>query len=333
MLYPHCNPFRQVVDLSGFWDLRFDPEGQGDQSGWAEGFAGGRPVAVPASWNDQFEDGRDYLGPTWCQTRFDLPWGWDVARQRIVLRFGSVNYMAAVWLNGVRLGQHEGGHLPFEFDVTPHVKREGNLIVARVEGELAPDRVPPGKVPPDPQHMFVDQRENWPPSSFDFFPFCGIQRPVLLCALPRAAIADTSVTTDIGGKNGLVRVQVTQSEGTSAIARVAVRGTRVTAEAAFSGAAAEVVLTVPDATVWSPGSPHLYDLAVELASGDKILDRYILPIGIRTIKVEGDTLVLNGKPIYLRGFGRHEDFPVTGRGLLPAVIVKDYAMMKWIGAN
>ena len=150
MLYPQYNPFRQVIDLSGFWDLRFDPEGQGDRSGWAEGFASGRPVAVPASWNDQFEDGRDFLGPTWYQTCFDLPWGWDAARQHIALRFGSVNYMTQVWLNGMPLGQHEGGHLPFEFDVTPQVRSEGNLLVVRVEGELAPDRVPPGNVPPDP---------------------------------------------------------------------------------------------------------------------------------------------------------------------------------------
>jgi beta-glucuronidase len=58
-----------------------------------------------------------------------------------------------------------------------------------------------------------------------------------------------------------------------------------------------------------------------------------LPIGIRTIAVEGDALLLNGKPIYLKGFGRHEDFPIAGRGMVPAVIVKDYALMKWVGAN
>ena len=84
--------------------------------------------------------------------------------------------MAEAWLNGTRLGCHEGGHLPFEFELTPHIRREGNVLVVRVEGELAPDRVPPGNVPPDPQHMFLDQRENYPPASFDFFPFCGIQR-------------------------------------------------------------------------------------------------------------------------------------------------------------
>ena len=331
MLYPQSNPYRQCVDLSGFWDLRFDLEEQGLQAGWVRGFPDGHPAAVPASWNDQFEDGRDYLGNTWYQTRFDLPWGWDAARQRIVLHFGSVNYMAEVWLNGVRLGQHEGGHLPFEFEIMPHVKREGNVLVVRVEGELAPDRVPPGNVPLDPRHTFATP--NYPPTTFDFFPFCGIQRPVLLYATPQQAIADLTVITEIAGRDGRVRVHLNRAGGDAVTARFSLRGADVHAETSFAGETADVVLTVPDAAVWSPESPHLYDLTVELAQGGTTFDRYSLPIGIRTIGVEGDALLLNGQPIYLRGFGRHEDFPVIGRGLVPAVIVKDYALMKWVGAN
>jgi beta-glucuronidase len=67
-------------------------------------------VAVPASWNEQFAGMRDYLGPAWYRTGFALPWGWSGKRVR--LRFGSVNYLADVWLNGAYLGRHEGGHLP-----------------------------------------------------------------------------------------------------------------------------------------------------------------------------------------------------------------------------
>jgi beta-glucuronidase len=333
MLYPQSNPFRQSIDLSGFWELRFDPEDRGNRAGWANGFTGGRPVAVPASWNDQFEDWRDYLGQTWYQTRFDLPWGWDAARQYIGLRFGSVNYMAEAWLNGTRLGCHEGGHLPFEFELTPHIRREGNVLVVRVEGELAPDRVPPGNVPPDPQHMFLDQRENYPPASFDFFPFCGIQRPVLLSATPQKAIADLTVVTELSGRASLVRVAVSLDGGEAATARFSLRDTKVWAETPVSSGKAEVVLSVPDAALWSPDTPRLYDLTVELMHNGVAYDRYSLPIGIREVKVEGDALLLNGRPIYLKGFGRHEDFPVTGRGLVPAVIVKDYALMKWVGAN
>jgi len=327
MLYPKSNQFRQCISLPEFWDFRFDPDGEGEEAGWHAGFPDGRPIAVPASWNDQFEDWRDYLGPAWYQTSFNLPWGWD--QRRIVLRFGSVNYMAEVWLNGVRLGQHEGGHLPFEFDVTPHVRAEGNLLVVRVEGELAPDRVPPGRIRPDPLDAFPSA--SYPPASFDFFPFCGIHRPVLLYAVPRDAIADLTVVTDIEGADGLVRVRVsTASDAATALLTLRGHGAEISVE---TSPAEEAVLTVPNAALWSPDSPNLYHLTVELLRGTDAFDRYTLPIGIRTIVVEGDALLLNGQPVVLTGFGRHEDFPITGRGLVPAVIVKDYALMKWVGAN
>jgi len=325
MLYPQSNPFRQSINLLGFWDFRFDPDGKGEQFGWDEGFTGGRPIAVPASWNDQFEDWRDYLGPAWYQTRFDLPWGWK--ERQVHLRFGSVNYFAEVWLNGTRLGQHEGGHLPFEFDVTPHVQPQENILVVRVEGELAPDRVPPGNAPgPAEQSLWI----RYPATSFDFFPFCGIHRPVLLYTTPHDAIADLTVVTEIEGGDGLVRVRLECAD--EAAARFTVR--RHDIEILAKGPASdEAVLVVPDAALWSPASPYLYNLTIELTDDGSVFDRYTLSIGIRTIVVDGDALLLNGQPVILKGFGRHEDFPVTGRGLVPAVIVKDYALMTWVGAN
>ncbi len=331
MLYPQSNALRQVIDLSGFWDIRFDPDRRGERDGRPHGFSDGHPIAVPASWNDQFEEWRDYLGQAWYQTRFDLPWGWE--ERRVYLRFGSVNYLAEVWLNGVRLGQHEGGHLPFEFDVTEHIRREDNLLVVRVEGELAPDRVPPGNVPPDPLDAFPTR--NYPPTSFDFFPFCGIHRPVLLYATPHDAIADLTVVTEIVEHNGLVRVRLDRTSDDATTAHFTLNGydAEIFAELPISDRSIEAVLTVPGAALWTPNAPRLYKLTVELVRGGQPIDRYTIPVGIRTVAVDGDTLLLNGQPIYLKGFGRHEDFPITGRGLVPAVIVKDYALMRWIGAN
>lgn len=334
MLYPQSNSHRQIQDLSGFWDFCFDPQDSGLADGWQSGFSGGRPTAVPASWNDQFDDGRDFLGPAWYQTRFDLPWGWD--GKRILLRFGSVNYLAEVWLNGQKLGMHEGGHLPFEFDLTALVSPTGNQLVVRVDGRLAFDRVPPGNVTGASEDFFAGHAGNYPQAQFDFFPFCGIQRPVLLYATGHDALRDVMVSTDIvAGTQGLVQVRAEQLGEVPSRARfrLAGHGQQVVAEAVFSGALAEVVLSVPDAALWSPGQPNLYDLCVELIRDGTVFDSYCLKIGIRTVKIEGNQLLLNGQPVYLNGFGRHEDFPVVGRGYLPALIVKDYALMGWIGAN
>ena len=327
MLYPQSNHLRQSADLSGFWDFCFDPHKSGEAKGWHTGFTVGRPIAVPASWNDQFDDGRDYLSAAWYQTRFDLPWGWDAARQRICVRFNSVNYLAKVWLNGVCLGAHEGGHLPFEFDITPNVRRERNVLVVRVEGELAPDRVPPGIIPGDTPPIAL-RWERYPSGFFDFFPFCGIHRPVLLYATVPDGIADVTVVTESAG---CVRVRVNRAADDAVTARITLQGqhgieTSITDET-------QVELAVPNAALWSPESPNLHDLTIELLRAGVVFDCYSLPIGIRTIRIDGDALLLNGKPIYLKGFARHEDFPITGRGLLPAVIVKDYALLEWIGAN
>lgn len=335
MLYPQSNPFRQSIDLSGFWELCLDPEDTGAADQRFLGFSDGRPAAVPASWNEQFADGRDFLGPAWYQVRFDRPFGWDLARQRAFLRFNSVNYLAEVWLNGEKLGAHEGGHLPFEFEVTGQLKPEDNLLVVRVDGNLAPDRVPPGNVRGAPVDNFQNFIENLPPASFDFFPYCGIHRPVLLYAVPAGALTDLTVVTDIDGADGIVRAALKRSaDGGPATARLALRGhgAEVWAETEID-AAAQVELTVKDAALWAPGSPNLYDLTVELLRDGQVYDRYQLAVGIRTVQISGDQLLLNGRPVYLQGFGRHEDFPIVGRGLLPALVIKDYALMEWVGAN
>jgi beta-glucuronidase len=330
MLYPQTNRWRQVQDLSGIWEIRFDQEDRGGVMGWQHGFTDGQPIAVPASWNDQLLEGRDYLGPAWYQTSFTLPWGWD--EHRVYMRFGSANYFAQVWLNGHLLGAHEGGHLPFEFDLTGHLHSEENLLVVRVEGWLAPDRVPPGNRPEQGDSFWT----SYPNTCFDFFPFCGLHRPVLLYAVPQVAIHDVTVTTELAGNQGRIAVEIEHSSTqTPLVARLTLQGhgIEMVVDVPGNGKIAAGTLEVAEVAVWSPETPHLYNLTVELVQGEEILDRYTLAIGVRTISVVGHQLLLNGQPLLLRGFGKHEDFPITGRGLVPAVIIKDYELMRWVGAN
>jgi beta-glucuronidase len=332
MLYPQSNAHRQVKELSGFWGFRFDPHELGHESGWQMGFADARPIAVPSSWNDQFEDGRDFLGPAWYQTQFGLPWGWD--GKRIMLRFGSVNYLAQVWLNGQLLGTHEGGHLPFEFDLTSLVGRSANQLVVRVDGRLAFDHVPPGNVSGDPSDFFPSHSGNHPQAQFDFFPYCGIHRPVLLYATSPDYLRDVTVTTDFSGTYGQVHVSVEGTrDASTARFRINGHGHDSTVETSFYAGRAEADIEVPHVALWSPSHPNLYDLLVELLQEGQVIDSYSLKIGVRTIRVDGHQLLLNDQPVYLQGFGRHEDFPVVGRGYMPALIVKDYALMQWMGAN
>lgn len=331
-LYPQTNAFRQVISLDGFWDFRVDPKNVGISEEWFRELKGTSPIAVPASWNDQLEELRDYCGIAWYQTNFDLPSGFSTDR-RVRLRFGSVNYLAEVWLNGTLLGKHEGGHLPFEFDLSGKLQPEHNVLIVRVDAALAPDRVPPGNIPPDPKNTFSNKQ--YPDTSFDFFPFAGIHRPVMLYSTPVQAIADLKVRTAIQGAEGRVRVEFATTPGTTGTARFTLQGhgADVTAEAPISSDRGQVDLVVPNAALWAPGQPNLYHLKAEVIHSGAVSDRYSMKVGIRTVEVDGDRLLLNGKPIFLKGFGRHEDFPVTGRGYLAPVVVRDYSIMKWVGAN
>ncbi|MEM1057045.1 MAG: glycoside hydrolase family 2 TIM barrel-domain containing protein [Bacteroidota bacterium] len=96
---------------------------------------------------------------------------------------------------------------------------------------------------------------------------------------------------------------------------------------------ARLSLQVPEPCPWSPADPHLYTLRVGIERDGDELDAVELAVGIREVRVEGRHLLLNGEPVFLRGFGKHEDFPVIAKAHSPAVLVKDFGLMRWIGAN
>ncbi|MQY58147.1 MAG: beta-glucuronidase [Clostridia bacterium] len=334
MLYPKMNGFREVIDLSGFFDFKLDPDNVGEEKNWQKGVESSRSIGIPGSWNEQFIDTRDYLGPTWHFKKFYVPSSW---KEKLVwFRIGAANYYAKVWINGKLIGEHEGGYLPFQFEVTDKVRfGKENFLSVKVDNQLSPERVPPGNIPEEEHPRSVRQR-SYPDVNFDFFPYGGIHRPVYLFCTPLDYIEDIAVTTSIEGKKGLVKYRITKKGGEAkeAFIHLGDENTRLDQKAEFRGNMAEGELTIDEATFWSPDSPHLYEMVVELLSPEGApIDEYTLSIGIRTIEVKNDRLYLNGEPIFLKGFGKHEDFPIIGKGLSLPLIVKDYSLMKWIGAN
>ena len=146
MLYPIQNEIRNKLDISGIWDFKTDPDRVGEAAGWTNGLTGSRPMAVPGSWNEQYEDLFGYLDLAWYVKRVYVPSGWK--GQRVFIRVGSAVYLGTVYLNGVKVGSHEGGHLPFAFEITDKIQwGEENVVAISVENELRPDRVPSGNMP------------------------------------------------------------------------------------------------------------------------------------------------------------------------------------------
>ena len=331
MLYPQQNTLRNRFELSGIWDFQTDPAGQGESAGWPLGLPVSRPLAVPGSWNEQYADLYDYLGPAWYVRNFYVPAGWK--GQRIFVRVGSANYAAAIWVNGHAVGTHAGGHLLFECEITAELNWDGpNTLAIRVENELNPLRVPPGNLSNGPMAGFM---AGFPAASFDFYPYAGLHRPVVLYSVPQGSIQDITVKTTIEGARGIVQFDVLQS-GVLGRGRVKLSGNEQSYEAAliFSGGAAHGVISVDGVRLWSPEDPFLYEVVLTLFGPDgSEVDRYQLPVGVRTVEATPTALLVNGKPVFLKGFGRHEDFYASGRGLNLPLIVKDYDLLKWVGAN
>ena len=324
MLYPQQNNARNKLDLSGIWEFQIDPQAEGEAAGWALGLPKSRPMAVPGSWNEQYEDLFNYLALGWYLQRTYVPASWQ--RERVFLRVGSAPYLATVYVNGVKVGSHEGGHLPFAFEVTDHLNwNTGNVIAISVENELKPTRVPSGNMPTG-----LGPFASFPRTTYDFFPFAGIHRPVVLYSVPQTYIDDVRIVTDINGRNGQVQVTVQLNEQIDGQGTAVLTGNETTlqTELAFTNGTAKALFTVANARFWSDKDPYLYTLTLQTDS-----DSYSLPIGIRTIAVKGGQILLNGRPVQLNGFGRHEDFIASGKGLNLPLLVKDYQLMRWTGAN
>jgi beta-glucuronidase len=314
---------RNLLDTSGLWQFQLDPREEGEAQGWFKALPAPRPIAVPCSWNELFNDAQNYLGLAWYLNEVWIPSGWR--GQRVFLRVGSANYAAKVWVNGTVVAEHLGGHLPFVAEVTNQLAWDRkNAIAVAVENKQLPGRVPPG-----PRG---GGRGSFPETTYDFFPYAGLHRPVLLYAVPAAAhIDDVTVITTIDGSDGIVNVNVATGGEYAGTGKV--RLNDIEADLDFRAGSAEATLRVPSARFWGPGDPHLYPLTITLTDGQRATDSYTLDIGIRTVAVHGDQLLLNGRPIKLAGFGKHEDFPINGRGMNLPMWIRDYELLRWVGAN
>ncbi len=338
MLYPQMNRCRTVVDLSGFWEIKVDSENRGEPQQWLNGFEPDAIVAVPGSWNEQLAELglMNYIGKIWYQQRFYIPQA--LADQRLSVRFGSADHQARVWFNGEFLGEHIGGFLPFEFDITDYIKTNApNRLVISVDNTLTHDTIPQGVTGEDYQVFHRERHQTFPPTVFDFFPYGGIHRPVKIIALHQHHLENIAVTTEINGKDGLIKFRVEISE---IVERSKLKVTLWDRQQSLYEMKhhlqqnwLEGTIEIPDCHFWSHEHPFLYRLHFELFENDDLVDEYELEVGVRQIEVTEQQLLINGQPVFLEGFGKHEDFAVIGKGLSHPLIVKDFQLLKWIGAN
>ncbi|XP_055902504.1 beta-glucuronidase isoform X2 [Eupeodes corollae] len=350
ILYPRESETRDVRSLDGMWNFLKSDESnptQGVRDKWymddLSKVKPTIPMPVPASYNDVTTEVslRDHVGTVWYDRKFFIPRAWE-AGQRVWIRFGSVHYEAFVWINGQMAVKHEIGHLPFEAEISDLINygRE-NRITVLCDNALIQTTVPQGKITEVAKDGGVSIVQTY---SFDFFNYAGIHRSVHIFTTPKVYIEEVEVTTDLNVENtGFVYYKVS-SNGTNDVKGLYVQvqlrdreGVIVANETSKSDL--KGVLKVPKAMPWWPYLMHpepgyLYQMEVFLHDDNaSVLDVYRLKIGIRTLTWNNTSFMINGKPIYFRGFGRHEDSDIRGKGLDFALLTRDFNLLKWIGAN
>ena len=321
MLNQHPSITRELVSLDGLWRFSIEPEAA-DRTG--EPLAGVLEAPVPASYNDLFVDAkiRDHVGVAWYQRNVLIPRRWTDGR--VVLRFDSVTHAAEVFVDGVNVGGHVGGYLPFEIDITAHAKPGSTVrLTVGVDNRLTRHTMPPGTITVDKAGR---DKQTY---LHDFYNYAGIARSVYLASIPSIHVEDVTVVTRVEGTTGYLDYS-TAIVGDADV-RATVRDQTGSIVASAGGAAGE--LTIDNVTLWQPGLAYLYELTVEAVSGDQLIDSYPLSVGVRTVEVRGHELLINDKPFYFTGFGKHEDSPVRGKGHDNAYLVHDFQLMDWIGAN
>jgi beta-glucuronidase len=352
MLYPRESPSRERKELDGLWSFRADfsdSRHQGfDQQWYRRPLRESGPILdmpVPSSFNDMGQDRqlRDFIGWVWYEREVTLPQRWtqDVST-RVVLRIGSAHYYAIVWVNGVHVTQHEGGHLPFEADISKLVQT-GPLTSCRItiaiNNTLTPHTLPPGTI------RYQKDTSKYPKGyfvqdvNFDFFNYAGLHRPVLLYTTPTTYIDDITVTTEVEQDTGLVNylIFVQGSEHFQLEVRLLDEEGRVVVQ----GTGNRGQLVVPSAHLWWPYLMHehpayLYSLEVKMTTETAhgpLSDFYTLPVGIRTVAVTKSQFLINGQPFYFHGVNKHEDSDIRGKGFDWSLLVKDFNLLRWLGAN
>jgi len=313
MLYPQTNHKRSVINLNGIWHFKcvetdYQPIYPLDDY---------RLMSVPSSYNEISTERslHDYVGVVCYEKTVDLPE--YLVHEAIHLRIGSASHFAKVYINGTLLATHEGGFLPIDMELTNSIDlNAANRISILVDNRLTFQSLPLGELLE--HNQMTKQLIN-----YDFFNFSGIHRDVLLYTTPKKYLSDIRLKTSIEGNQANISYEVDTPNPITKIEILDPKGNLVICDTQPNG-----VLIIFHPLLWDINQGNLYIMKVFTT-----FDEYHLKFGIRSFEIINQELFLNHKKVYLKGFGKHEDIAIIGKGNNAAYNVRDFELMRWIGAN
>ena len=300
---------------SGYYDYRYQPSNNGyfknakpkNKSELIEyDFDKSATLKVPGDWNTQSNQLFFYEGTVWYKKSFDYQ---RKPNTRVFVYFGAANYFADVFLNGEKLGMHEGGFTPFNFEITNRVKDTGNFLIVKVDNKRRRDAVPTLMT--------------------DWWNYGGLTRDVKLIETPQTFVSDYFVQLQKGSRNRVSGWVKLSGEKLNQKVTVRIPEAGISRSFTTDGSGTAAIDFTADLKLWSPEDPKLYDVVIE-AETDQVREQ----IGFRSIETRGTDILLNGKPIFLRGVCIHEEAPLRGgRAYTREDAVTVLSWAKELGAN
>jgi len=321
---------RDRISLEGTWGFREDPRDRGVREGWyqARGREEWQPIEVPSVFNSASSGRATLQCPVWYSRTFvvgELP----TDGRLLLLRFDGILVRSRVWLNGHSLGGREGGYGSLVLDTAGAIDLRGdNLLVVRVDNRLTSFSLPP--------KTWKHHRSGW-------HTYGGIYRDVALESLRSPYIFKVECTPmeesagatmrvrilvhDHARKGGFeIRCELLDPQGRPiGNAAKPLSGNRAFESATF-------ILPVLEPLRYSPANPALYSVRISAGHGED-RDEVSVLTGIRSVRIQGETLLLNGEPLFLRGICKHEDDPILGATQNASSIARDLDLITGLGAN
>ncbi|TWS95363.1 beta-glucuronidase [Streptococcus sp. sy018] len=323
MLYPINTKTRTIQSLNGVWRFKqgnHDPETVLDSN---------EVMVVPTSFNDVIveKDKRSYIGDSWYEVDIVIPKLED--QEELALRFGSVTHLGKVYVNGKYLGEHKGGYTPFEFSIPEEFYQEDSVrLTVCVNNELNYTTLPVGNYVEEVQEDGKIHKKVL--ENFDFYNYAGIHRNVHLIKRPKNHIKDIVITSQLSDDLSEAKIDVTV-KSVEVVDRISV--SIFDEQNRLVGKSENGCIVLQHPRLWEVLDAYLYTARVELWLNGELLDTYTEPFGIRSVNVKNGQFFINNKPFYFKGFGKHEDTYINGRGLNEAANLMDLNLLKNIGAN
>ncbi|HWV14565.1 MAG TPA: glycoside hydrolase family 2 TIM barrel-domain containing protein [Cellvibrio sp.] len=297
---------RTALSLDGRWDIIIDPNEKGfyneryeeSETGYFNNakpsnngdlieydFAHSGKLNVPGDWNTQDAKLFLYEGTLWYHRDFDIG---KKTEQQYNIYFGAVNYRAHVYINGKKVGSHEGGFTPFQFPINDFIKSGVNSLVVKVDNHRARDHV-------------TTLANGW-------WNYGGITRSVKIIQTPKAHIQDYSLQLSNGEADtieGWISVEGLDKSTEHPQAEIRIPELNITHKVNLNKNGKGEFSIPTKLQPWSPESPKLYTVDLSYQQ-DLLRDK----IGFRKITIEGEDILLNDKSIFLKGISLHEESPL-----------------------